>query len=200
MGLPVPRSRPQWHSLAQIESRAFTCGYCGREVGSDRGYYSERGVGLIYICHLCGRPTFFYYADQTPAPRIGGDVSHLPETLAVLYREARDCTSVAAYTAAVMLCRVILMNVAVSIGAPENRSFVQYVDYLWEQHYVPPNSRPWIDRIRSLGNTANHEIQLMGKTEAEEAITFVEMLLQLVFEFPARRHPTVHGGEDSLEQ
>ena len=40
---------------------------------------------------------------------------------------------------------------------------------------------PW----RKRGNEATHEIKLMSQTDAKELLTFIEMLLRFVYEFPA---------------
>jgi len=78
------------------------------------------------------------------------------------------------------------MNVAVHLGAPKNQPFTAYVDYLEANHYVPPGAKTWVDAIRKKGNDATHEIPATTKEDARELIDFVEMLLKLVFEFPAR--------------
>lgn len=58
-----------------------------------------------------------------------------------MYLEARRCSSVGAYTACVMACRKLLMNVAVHKKAPENQTFAQYVEFLDAQGYIPPDGR-----------------------------------------------------------
>lgn len=78
------------------------------------------------------------------------------------------------------------MNVAVDLNAPPNQTFVEYVKYLSNNHYIPPNAQGWVDHIRNKGNEANHEIYLMSQTDAEELISLAEMLLKIVYEFPAR--------------
>ena len=78
------------------------------------------------------------------------------------------------------------MHVAVESGADVGLKFVQYVEYLWEQHYVPPNAKGWVDHIREKGNEATHEIVQMGREEAEQLISFTEILLKLVYELPQR--------------
>jgi hypothetical protein len=90
-----------------------------------------------------------------------------------------------AYPAAVLACRKLLRHIAVSKGAPSGAKFVDYVEFLAANNYVPPSAKEWVDHIRKKGNEANHEITIMGRDEAEELITFSEMLLKLVFEFPA---------------
>ena len=78
------------------------------------------------------------------------------------------------------------MSIAVAQGAPANKSFVSYVEYLAEKGYVPPNGRGWVDHIRKKGNEANHEIKLMAQPDAEELVSFTEMLLKFIYEFPSR--------------
>jgi hypothetical protein len=94
--------------------------------------------------------------------------------------------AVASYTAAVLACRKLLMNVAVSQGAAAGDRFIAYVDHLASAGFVPPNARGWLDHIRRKSNEANHEISLMTKADAEDLVTFAEMLLKLIFEFPNR--------------
>ncbi len=72
------------------------------------------------------------------------------------------------------------MNVAVSQGADAGKSFFHYVEYLAENGFVPPNGRGWIDHIQKRGNETTHEIIVMSKENAEELISFVEMLLKFL--------------------
>ncbi|MCA0423195.1 MAG: DUF4145 domain-containing protein, partial [Proteobacteria bacterium] len=73
----------------------------------------------------------------------------------------------------------------VSKGADAGKNFVEYVEYLASKGYVPPDAKDWVDHIRTKGNEANHEIVVMSQEEAKDLLSFVEMLLKLVFEFPA---------------
>jgi hypothetical protein len=76
------------------------------------------------------------------------------------------------------------MNIAVSKGAEEGLSFVEYVDYLAAKGYVPPDGADWVDHIRKKGNEATHQIAIMKREDAEDLITFVEALLRFIFEYP----------------
>jgi len=78
------------------------------------------------------------------------------------------------------------MNIAVAQGAKEGLKFIEYVEYLANNGYIPPNGKTWVDHIRRKGNEATHEISLMTQTDAEELVSFVEMLLKFVYEFPSR--------------
>jgi hypothetical protein len=84
------------------------------------------------------------------------------------------------------------MHVAVAKGAPAGKNFVTYVEYLSDQNYVPPGAKTWVDHIRTKGNEANHEINIMKAEDASELLEFCGMLLKLVYEYPAaiaRRYP-----------
>ncbi|HYG82242.1 MAG TPA: DUF4145 domain-containing protein, partial [Pyrinomonadaceae bacterium] len=80
----------------------------------------------------------------------------------------------------------LLMNVAVAEGAKAGETFVSYVNYLDSNGYIPPKGKPWVDRIRDLGNVATHEIKITNQPEAEQAVTFIEMLLSFIYEMPGR--------------
>ena len=89
-------------------------------------------------------------------------------------------------TAAAMASRKILMNVAVAHGATENENFAFYVSWLVENGLVTTQMRDWVDEIRELGNDANHEIELMSPEAAADLLSFAEMLLRVVYEYPER--------------
>lgn len=77
------------------------------------------------------------------------------------------------------------MNVAVSEGADEGKSFAGYVRYLADEGHIPPKAMTWVDHIRNKGNVANHEIKIMEREDAERLIRFSEMLLRIMYEYPA---------------
>jgi len=177
-----------WHGSQSIVSRRYACGYCGSTVGPDKGSYSQLSnvaVRFLYFCSHCDQPTYFDEGGrQFPGVKFGNDVAHLPQPIEQLYGEARGAISSQAYTPAVLACRKLLMNVAVSQGAKAGDSFVNYVQFLADKGYVPPNGKHWVDHIRTKSNEANHEITLMSKDEAEKLITFVEMMLKFIYELP----------------
>ena len=102
-----------------------------------------------------------------------------------LYQEARRATSAGSHTAAVLCCRKLLMHIAVSKGAKPGETFASYVNYLSDNNYVPPGAKEWVDHIREIGNEANHEINIMKPDDSKDLIKFSEMLLKIIFEFPA---------------
>ncbi len=178
-------------SAGGLSSKDYICGYCGKGLASEKGW--SGGVqghpnANIFVCHYCTRPTFIDYdEEQTPNTRFGEDVEDISESsVSELYDEARNCMSVSSHTAAVLCCRKLLMNIAVHKGAKEGLKFIQYVEFLSDNHYVPPDAKDWVDHIRKKGNEATHEIAIMKREDAEELISFVEMILRLVYEFPAK--------------
>ncbi|MBT9160792.1 MAG: hypothetical protein DDT26_02088 [Dehalococcoidia bacterium] len=179
----------QWHGLQSIHPSSYTCGHCGNKVGSNQGWHTASyspTVVAIYVCSVCLKPSLFLHGSQYPGVSPGQTVSSLPEDVDKLYNEARASAAANAHTSAVLASRKLLMHIAVAQGADENQSFLAYVDYLAGAGYVPPNGRGWVDHIRKRGNEANHEIQLMTREDSEELLTFLEMLLKFVYEFPAR--------------
>lgn len=182
----------KWSSAGTIENKAYTCGYCGNKVAPHQGYTATHSGGgkqrrYIYLCPNCGSPTFFDHAQkQTPNIRFGNDVQGIGDAgVAALYNQARDCTCLGAYTASTLLCRKILMNLAVQHGDTPGKSFVEYIGYLETRGYFPPNGKDWVDRIRTKGNEATHEIRLIEEAEAFQILKFTEMLLRFAYEFPS---------------
>jgi Domain of unknown function (DUF4145) len=182
-----------WRNTQEYEPVTFICGYCGKGVGTQKGFFQESERGRIYICPFCDRPTYVRLnadasaiTDQVPGSAFGSSIDHLSEDLGRLYDESRQCLSVSAYTPAVLSCRKILMHVAVDLGADEGKPFVTYVKWLAQNGHIPKRAEVWVDHIRDAGNEKNHEIKLSEKDEAELLLSFVEMLLKINYEFPGR--------------
>ena len=143
---------------------------------------------MIFICPSCERPTFFDKSSDKQIPGVspGNKVDSVPSDLHSLYDEARKCCGIGAYTSAVLACRKMLMNISVAHNAEEGKAFAFYVDFLGKNGYIPPNGKGWVDHIRNKGNEATHEIMMMNSADANDLITFVEMLLKFIYEFPAK--------------
>jgi hypothetical protein len=175
-----------WHNTEAIDNFNFVCGYCGKTSAPSK-YYRENKIGAkIVICPNCTNPTYIDESKkQFPQIRFGNEIQGITKKdVASLYKEARDCTSIGAYTAAVMVCRKILMNIAVEQKAETNKNFAYYVDYLSDKGYIPPNGKSWVDSIRQRGNDANHEIVLMVEADAKLIMHFTEALLRFIYELP----------------
>lgn len=114
--------------------------------------------------------------------------------------EARRCLGVGAYTAAVMLCRKLLMHVAVANGLPAKNEkgrapdFTMCVEHLMSIGLVTIRMKKWIDRIKDVGNEANHEIAPVSKDSAMDVAKFTQTLLELAYEMDytmAQAEPTL---------
>jgi hypothetical protein len=103
------------------------------------------------------------------------------------YRTKPDHIRLPGYAdARVDACDAIFrVSFAVSEGAAENKGFAYYVNYLAEEGHIPPKATTWVDHIRDKGNEANHEIKIMNREDAERLIKFSEMLLRIMYEYPA---------------
>lgn len=184
-------SQINWNQIQQLPSRSYTCGYCGNYLASERGYlgvyhHNSNYRAYIYICHKCFKATFFDSDNnQTPGHSIGQSIKFISDKdVENLYEEARKCFSIGAYTSAVMCCRKLLMNISASEGAKEGLSYVDYVSYLESNNYIPPKGKEWVDKIRKLGNEANHSIEFKTKDDASLILNFTEMLLRFIYEMP----------------
>lgn len=179
----------EWINIREVGPKSFKCGYCGHLVSSVKTYHTNQHSPnnlSIRICPHCEEPTFFKGESQIPGVSPGNEISHLPKDVEALYAEARAAVAANAFTAAVLASRKLLMNIAVSLKAPVGRTFIDYVEFLAQAGYIPPNGRAWVDHIRKKGNEATHEIHLMTRADAEELIVFLEMLLKFIYEFPSR--------------
>lgn len=184
---PFAKAFGAWQGTQDLHNRPFDCGFCGRYVSSNLGLNMVHGSTVIasaYVCPNCVGMNLFQGNDQYPSPAFGQSVGHVPAGLSELYEEARRCTGESCFTAAVLICRKMLMNIAVQEKASPGLKFIEYVEYLSNKGFVPPNGKHWVDHIRKKGNEATHEIALMTQTDAKDLLGFVEMLLRFIYEFP----------------
>lgn len=185
----------EWEDgMKEANGISYICGYCSSKVGPSEKYVCSShltypdSAGEVLICPNCNKPTYLNnrFDEQVPGPLIGNNVSHLTSEVEQLYEEARKCISIAAFTSSVLACRKLLMNVSVSKGAEAGKTFSEYVNFLESNHYMPPNSKGWIDHIRKKGNEATHEIPSINQEDAVELLEFTEMLLRFVYELPGK--------------
>lgn len=178
-----------WENAQGLPAAAYLCGFCGLNVSSERGWQLNHypAANRICICPDCNRPTFFEAGDkQIPGVAHGRPVPNVPADLDTFYGEVRKSTAAGAHTAAVLACRKILMHIAVDHGAKPGLNFIEYVEFLVNNGFVPPKGKGWVDHIRKKGNEANHEIVVMGPDASKDLLTFIEMLLIFLYDFPAR--------------
>lgn len=133
-------------------------------------------------CAACDRGVVHNGNEIAPATLEGEDIEGLPADVETAYTEARKTAGAAAYTSCELMCRKILMHVAVDKGADEGKSFVAYLDYLANSGYVTPPMRPWVDLIRMHGNESTHRLPAASRERALNTLIFTAQLLRLVYE------------------
>ncbi|WP_051436761.1 DUF4145 domain-containing protein [Brachyspira alvinipulli] len=183
----------KWQSIDEYKSISFICWNCGENIASEKAYgatYYSTGykknfyIGLVYICHKCNAPNIFNRdGDPIIKPPYGKNIDKLPNEIREAYNEARKCMQVGAYTAASMILRKILMNVAVSEGKEEGDTFKNYIDYLDNEGIIHKKQKGLINKVREIGNEANHEIKSVSEEDAQYIFKLIEHLLLNNYEF-----------------
>ncbi|MDE1341203.1 DUF4145 domain-containing protein [Vibrio aestuarianus] len=167
----------------------YTCGHCATKVSGAvvanydwRDNFGHTQFSKWLLCPNCTRPSAKFNHSLFPGTQFGPVVQGLPEEVGSSYSEARRCMEVNAFTAAELICRKILMHVAVDKGAKEGESFAKYLDYLETSGYVTPPMKGWVDLIRQHGNKSTHRLESPEKERAQSTVMFTAELLRLVYE------------------
>lgn len=161
----------------------FTCGHCGQRVsGATIARNANGPLRLWLLCQSCMKGSVRIDNSYFPSVMFGPTLDGLPDDVADAYDEARRCMSVSAFTGAELLCRKILMHVAVDKEADEGKSFAFYLSFLEKEGYITPSIKEWADLIRQHGNHATHKLETPSKEQAEDTIMFTAQLLRIVYE------------------
>ncbi len=163
----------------------ITCGNCGLVVLAK--VLNSNGTGTFWLlCPGCREGSVKVTSGAVyPAAAAGAPVNGLPDDVAQAWREARTVHAVAAYTASEILCRKILMHLAVDVaGGKPGDTFQAYIEHLDKAGYIGAGLRPAVEKIKNRGNVANHA--LPSSTEADSVITLkiTEHLLRGIYEIP----------------
>ena len=159
------------------------CGHCGvRVAGIVVASCPNRSIEWIG-CPACHNGSVANSDGVVyPMPLPGDETQGLEDSIKGAYKEARQSLSSQNNTACVLMCRKILMYVAVDKGADKGKQFTYYVDYLVEQGHITSTMRDWVDKIRELGNEAAHVIPSSDYETANLALTFTTLLLKNIYE------------------
>jgi len=159
----------------------YTCGHCGTMV-----------TGAVYACHSdqkwlactnCGKGSFMdELGNVYPGTPFGPTVEGVPDEVYDAYNEARRNISINSYHSAELICRKILMHIAVEKGADEGKTFAAYLDFLLKEDYITKHMKNWADKIRQIGNAATHKIEPPDRDRAKSAVLFTAELLRIVYE------------------
>jgi hypothetical protein len=119
------------------------------------------------------------------------------------WQEVRSCLSVGATTAAVMMCRKLLFHIAAEHGLPEKDAkgraptFAEALDHLEAEGVFTTRMRPWVERIKDVGNEANHDLASISIDQAMDVARFTRQLINLAYELQAMIAD--HGDENAEE-
>lgn len=168
-------------------SHSIDCSNCGNSVGGlevARHVRDDGAATYWLICPVCSYGIVLEYDKRIyPFPKFGDEIEGLPDEVKLTYNEARECMSINALSGCQLLCRKILMHVAVDkCGGVEGESFVNYIDKIVKAGYITPPMKKWVDVIRAEGNNATHKIEKQSETDAKNIINFTTQLLRLVYE------------------
>ena len=159
----------------------FRCGFCGREVSGAVVAQDPQASVLWLQCPNCCSGSVLNFGRILPAPEPGGPVQGLPDDVDEAWQEARQSLGAGAFAASQLVCRKILMHVAVEKGAKTGLSFADYIDHLAAAGYVTPPMRPWVDLIRQAGNSATHDLEPHDEERAVSTLVFTQQLLTLIY-------------------
>lgn len=169
-----------WHT--------YVCGYCGTKVSgaviSSYEWSERRDNNHIkwLLCTNCALGSVWVSGYQYPGVLFGPEIEGLPEDVSAAYDEARSCMSVNAHAAAELVCRRILVHVAVEKGSKEGLTFTAYLSHLEAEGYITPPMKVWVELIRKHGNKSTHELEAPSRQRAESTVMFTAELLRLVYE------------------
>ncbi len=120
-----------------------------------------------------------------PVAPVGRTVKNLPGEVAQAWQEAGVAHSAGAYTAAEMMCRKILMHLAVGrANAKPDDKFTSYIDALDKAGFITAGLKPVIDQVRSRGNEANHKLPASSEQDSLVTLTITGHLLEAIYELP----------------
>ena len=167
------------------------CGHCNNNISLNTyaEYYNTDSNIYLYStgqCPYCEKPIIYDRLKKTAIPYSSkfDTINHLPKDIDILYKECKDSFSVGSYTCCVITARTLMAHIAVEQGAEENKSFVEYVNYLQQNCLPIKTNNAWVDKIRQLGNDSTHKLLIATKEEAELSIKFIIAILKNVYEFP----------------
>jgi DNA-directed RNA polymerase subunit RPC12/RpoP len=164
---------------------AVRCGHCGVTISGESIHADSTSEWLR--CPECGkglvldRKTNIVY----PSAPAGSPVKQLTSDVESAWQEVRVAYGAGAYTASEMMCRKILMHIAVDVaGAKEGKQFTEYVRALDDAGYIPTGLKAVVDQVRERGNGANHELDASTKSDSLTTLQITEHLLKSIYELP----------------
>lgn len=175
--------------------RTYPCGACaqttnGRVLASLKR--DQDGATVQWCVCSCSREE-----PSVMIERGGAVVSQIPEArefeagdrwppeLGQLFDEAARAFAAGAFTATAMVCRKVLMACACQEGDADGKPFTQYVDYIVGTVLTFPRAKEAIDKIRGIGNEANHKVKFVSRDDARRALSIVSYMLSTIYSLPS---------------
>lgn len=193
-------SQDEWHNIAQsgqvVRPRhvPVDCGACGQTTNARIVATCKRdhdGADISWGICTCDREEPMIVCEragttfaQWPEARHFKAGERWPQDLAQLYDEAAKSYSAGAFTAATMAARKLLMATACKEGDTDGKQFAAYVDYIVKEVLTFPKAKDAIDRIRKIGNEANHHLQFVNRDDAKRAMEIVTYMLNTIYSLP----------------
>ena len=166
----------------------YTCGHCGNQVSGAvvasaiESFHGNVAVRWLQCPHCHDGAVSTADGSVYPGTLFGPSLQGLPPETEGAYNEARMCFSINAFTATELMCRKILMHVAVDKGASEGATFASYIDHLQELGYITPPMEGWVTLIKTHGNRAAHDISPSTSERAKSTLLFTVQLLRSAYE------------------
>lgn len=183
------------YSNEKNNTQECTCPHCGLKVAGiihcfiEREIFPSKNDKLYSIleCPSCGKPIIYQINEALtfPSGLVLRNVKNLPNAIDTIYREVNTAIGSGCYTAAVGLARTAINHIAVDKGADENKNFQYYVQYMVDNHFVPPNAHNWVDKIRIMANESVHDLRIWKCNDAVTIGQFLMYLLIFVYELPS---------------
>lgn len=169
-------------------TRPTFCGTCNAAVNVDdvrsNLAYAQGGYRPFWMrCPVCGDGILVtkdgrLHPPASELPTIDG----LQPAVEAMWNEICIVYASGSPTATEMLCRKLLMHVALNLNAhpSEGAPFTEYVDALIKSGEVSNSMKPVLESIRTRGNRANHDIALSTPEDAKQTADFTRLLLEVV--------------------
>lgn len=191
-----------WITYDKYDS--YECSYCLVTVSPYKVWIAKNSFksaydipysisSYLYFCNHCGRPTFKdgLQNNELFPKKIYGKKIELPERYKEIkeaFEELRKCISVNAFTAAVMMGRKILTIITYNYPETSNEikkkiesgqiKFFECVVELKKIYALPAINHHLFDKIKNLGNDANHQLEQRSEKDAKEIYEAIELIMK----------------------
>ena len=173
----------------------YACGACGQTTnGRVVAEMKRQGDGKTLLWCFCScpreEPAIVFEQEgkavlQIPEAREFKSDDGWPPELGQLFDEGAKAFAAGAYTAAAMVVRKVLMVCACQEGATDGEPFAKYVDHITTNVLSYPKAKDAIDKIRTIGNDANHAVRFVTREDAHRALSIVTYMLNAMYSLPS---------------